>query len=211
MNAIRENCTSTNRNLVHRNAQLMRISGSSTQPTNMIPTVRLVSSGTRPIKAVNNDKISDVPREASTEFHKSPDALYSIIEAIFWAGREECFEDGLQSTFSKTLESLVKECGKDALEVITILIVYERVEPEVASEALRWLGRIEHLESYEYRRWLLERSLSSFSSRVRDGALLGLSSMDDKRSIKHLKVAISRETNSELEADMKSLVEQLES
>lgn len=89
--------------------------------------------------------------------------------------------------------------------------MYERVAPEVGGEALRWLGRIDHAESYEYRRWLLERSLSLSSTRVRDGAILGLASMDDKHAIPYLKRAIEEEQCSELKADMESVLEQLES
>ena len=147
---------------------------------------------------------------ASTGLYEPLDALYSKIEAIFWTAKGDFFEDGMESTFSQKLNSFVRKYGSNALEAITCLIVYERVDPEVAGEALRWLGRIDHTESYKYRRWLLERSLSSPSTRVRDGAILGLASMDDKHAISYLRRAVEKEQCSELKADMKSVLEQLE-
>jgi len=151
------------------------------------------------------------PVGASTELYEPLHDLYSKIEAIFWIAKGEIFEDGMESTFSKQLKSFVIRYGSNALEVITCLIVYEKVDPEVAGEALRWLGRIDHAESYEYRRWLLERSLKLSSTRARDGAILGIASMDDKHAIFYLKCAMDKERCFELKADMEAVLEQLES
>ncbi|HEY9669794.1 MAG TPA: HEAT repeat domain-containing protein [Coleofasciculaceae cyanobacterium] len=161
-------------------------------------------------------KVLESPRKqeslgASTELHETLNSLYSKIEAIFWAAKGEFFEDGMESELSRQLNSVVKEYSNEAIEAITCLIVYEKVNPEVAGEALRWLGRIEHPETYEYRRWLLERSLTLNSTRVRDGAILGLASMDDKHAIPYLKQAIEREQCAELKVDMEQVLEQLES
>lgn len=150
------------------------------------------------------------PVLASTELHEPTKALSLEIEAIFWIAKGEFFEDGMESTFSRQLNSFVKKYGNAALEVIICLIVYERVDEEIAGEALRWLSRIDDTESYKYRRWLLERSLSLSSARVRDGAILGLASMDDKQAIPCLKSAIKKEHCSELKADMESVLKQLE-
>lgn len=182
---------------------------SSTQAGRVGQPVQHLSASTKPIKALEPSQ-RQKPVGATTELYKPSDALYSKIEAIFWTAKGEFFEDGMESTFSKQLNSFVKRYGNDVLEAITCLIVYERVAPEVGGEALRWLGRIDHAESYEYRRWLLERSLSLSSTRVRDGATLGLASMDDKHAIPYLKRAIEAEQCSELKADMESVLEQLE-
>lgn len=181
----------------------------STQHSQPVREVQIFSASTEPTKALKARQ-KKKPVGSSTELYEPSNALYSKIEAIFWTAKGEFFEDGMESTFSKQLDSFVKEFGNNALEAITCLIVYERVDPEVAGEALRWLGRIDYAESYEYRRWLLERSLSLSSTRVRDGAILGLASMDDKHAIPYLKCAIEKEQCSELKADMESVLEQLE-
>jgi HEAT repeats len=149
--------------------------------------------------------------ETSTKPHETSNLLSSKIESIFWTAKGEIFEDGMESVFSRKLNSVVKEYGGDAIEIITLLIVYKRVNPEVAGEALRWLGRMEDSESYKFRRWLLERSLRLPSTRVKDGAILGLASMDDKHAIPYLKRAIREEQCTELRADMEQVLEQLES
>jgi len=147
----------------------------------------------------------------STEDHKHKEYIYSQIESIFWEAKRENFEDGMESKFSQNLISFIREYNQDAIESITLLIVYENVNPEVAGEALRWIGRIEHPDSYGFRRWLLERSIILPSAHVRDGALLGIASMDDKHAIKYLKDAINKEECNDLKEDMIQVLEQLES
>jgi hypothetical protein len=171
--------------------------------------VQALSASTQPAKALKAFQRRK-PVGASTEFYEPSDALYSKTEAIFWTAKGEVFEDGMESAFSRKLNYFVKKYSEDALEAITCLIVYEKVDSEIAGEALRWLGRVDHTESYEYRRWLLERSLSLSSTRVRDGAILGLASMDDKHAIPYLRIAIEKEQFSELKADMELVLEQLE-
>jgi hypothetical protein len=187
----------------------------STQPNRAIRsvqplTVQPLSASTQPRKAFRPSHVQNLVG-SSTELYELSDALYSKIETIFWTAKGEVFEDGMESAFSQQLISFVKRYGNNVLESITCLIVYESVDPEVSGEALRWLGRIEHAESYKYRCWLLERSLSLSSTRVRDGAILGLASMDDKHAIPYLKLAIGKEQCFELKADMELVLEQLES
>lgn len=183
---------------------------SSTQSNQAVRAVQTFSASTQPAKALKASQRQKTVG-ASTEFYEPSDALYLKTEAIFWTAKGEVFEDGMESEFSRKLSYFVKKYSADALEAITCLIVYEKVDSEIAGEALRWLGRVDHAESYEYRRWLLERSLSLSSTRVRDGAILGLASMDDRRAIPYLKIAIKKEQCSELKADMESVLEQLES
>ena len=146
----------------------------------------------------------------STESRKNK-YVYPQIESIFWEAKGECFEDGMESKFSRKLISFIRRYKKDAIEAITCLIVYEKVNPEVAGEALRWIGRMEHPESYEFRRWLLERSITLSSISVKEGAILGIASMDDKHAITYLQKTIETESCNELKADMKQVLEQLES
>jgi hypothetical protein len=143
------------------------------------------------------------PQERPVEVEKT-------IEILFEAAREEVFEDGMESEFSRKLVSLVEAYGNAMLEIIAYLIVYEKVNGEVAAESLRWLGRIDHAPTYPYRLWLLERSLRCSSARVRDGATLGLASLNDPQAITPLKQAIEREQIGELREDMQQVLDQLE-
>lgn len=145
---------------------------------------------------------------AQSEVHKDLDQK---ILALFEAAKEQNFEDGMESEFSKGLVDVVKNYGVAAIEALAPLIIDEKVNPEVASEALRWLGRINHPVSYHRRLWLLERSLRCSSARVRDGATLGLAFLDDPHAITYLRQAIQQEKISELRADMEQVLAQLES
>jgi len=84
------------------------------------------------------------------------------------------------------------------------------VNPEVLCEALRWLGRIDQVDSHSYRLWLLEKCLESSSRMIRDGALLGIAAIDDPWAIPAVRKAIEKETCRELCDDMKAVLEQLE-
>jgi hypothetical protein len=131
------------------------------------------------------------------------------VEALFIGAKEEVFEDGMESEFSKGLVSTIREYSDAAMEVVANLIVHEKVNPEVASEVLRWLGNVDHTPTYDKRLWLLERSLHCSSARVRDGATLGLASLDHPHAIPYLEGAIQREQSEELREDMKQVLEQL--
>jgi hypothetical protein len=223
MNTIREPYAASDTRSISRIRQpVMTFPGSTRPDRSALQPQQLFqpqqSSASTQLKGLKHYQRQKIAR-ASTERHESSVELssticaielYSKVEAIFWAAKREFFEDGTESVFSRQLNSFVREYGNDLMEAITYLIVYERVNPEVAGEALRWLGRIEHSGSYNYRLWLLERSLRLSSARVKDGAILGLASMDDKDAIPYLKVAIEQEQCSELKADMEQVLEQLE-
>ena len=138
------------------------------------------------------------------------DELCEAVEAAFAAGTNETFEDGMISAFSEDLDYLISKFGKSAIGVISHLILNDKVNPEVASEALRCIGRIDHKPTYAYRRWLLGQSLSCSSSMVRDGAGLGISYMDDPDAINDIKKAIEREKIDELRDDLELGLKQLE-
>lgn len=156
------------------------------------------------------DIYEDKWMRTSTAPPEEPEYLDLEIRRLFWQAREQVFEDGMESEFSKELISLVRRYGNAAMEVLTHLIVNGKVNAEAASEALRWLGRMDHPASYRYRLWLLERSLLSSAARIRDGASLGLASLDDPHAIPHLKKAIGQEQYAELREDMEQVLAQLE-
>ncbi|MBN3908608.1 MAG: HEAT repeat domain-containing protein [Nostoc sp. NMS1] len=170
------------------------------------------TGATKDPKIEQNTLIHLKSSENSTQHelnNRCSEIIYSELETLFITGKEEYFEDGFESNFSRGLISCVQKYGNDAIEAITCFIVYEKISPEVASEALRWLGEINHPESYKFRLWLLERSLNCPSSRVRDGAILGLSYLNDPHAITYLERAIEQEKIMELREDMKQVLAQL--
>ncbi len=133
------------------------------------------------------------------------------LRAFFAAGREEFFEDGMETEFSRRLVALIDRYGDVAIEILADLILGEQVDSEVASEALRWIGQIENPLTQRQRRWLLERSLSSAHASIRDGAVLGLSFMDDPAAISSIARALEQEKNRHLLLRMEKTLAQLTS
>jgi hypothetical protein len=150
------------------------------------------------------------PSDSSTAEPGRPEKIAQQIEALFEAAKEERFEDGMESEFSNELISLVEEHGSAAIHALTNLIISEGVNAEVVSEALRWIGWMDTPLLHHDRLWLLVRSLDHSSARVRDGAVLGIASMDDPDAIPYLRKAIQREGNTELRKDMEQVLVQLE-
>ena len=148
--------------------------------------------------------------ESSTTESLSTDFIATQANSIFAGAKEEIFEDGMESNFSRNLSEFIISFGHSAMETIIPIMLSERINPEVASEAFRVLGRLNHKITYRDRLWLLERGLYNTSARVRDGAILGLAFLNDSLALAPLKSAIERETNAELRKDMEQILAQLE-
>ena len=132
--------------------------------------------------------------------------LRETLNYILDKAKEEEFEDGIESIFSRSLISLINRFGKNIIEIITPIFLNEGKNPEIISEALRWLGKMSHSQTYFERLWLLEKCLFSNSPYIRDGALLGLSSMNDISSIYSLEIAAEREKIQQLKEDIEQII-----
>lgn len=130
-------------------------------------------------------------------------------EAVFQRGSQQRFEDGMESEFSRELESLAKTYGVQSKDILTRLLEDEHLPAAVRAEAMRWISRVENILSHETRLWLLEKGLSSSSAAVRDGAALGLASMDDPSAIPYLERAVNAESVEELRRDLEQVLSQL--
>jgi len=146
----------------------------------------------------------------STREPRRDEQLEQWITSLFMVSSDEEFENGMISSFSRHLCSTIDRHGNAAMEIISYLFLYKNVNPEVLSEALRWLGRIDQVESHSYRLWLLERSLESPSIFVRDGAILAIAALDDPYAIPGVCKAIEKESCEELRQNMEAVLEQLE-
>lgn len=125
-------------------------------------------------------------------------------------GCNTIFEDGMLNEFSEYLEKLVLRYGSVLLDHLNEQLKSNQIDEEVASEMIRSLGEMKHTPSYGNRLYMLVDALKNTTSKVRDGAALGLASIDDPLAIPELKKAIRREKINELRDDMKLVLEQLE-
>lgn len=180
----------------------------------------LVENLFKKVESVSSYKIQDIEDartvkyyggsvESSTTKLVNSDLLEKQATSIFASAKEEFFEDGMESDFSRNLSEFIVSFGHSAMETIIPIILSERANTEVASEAFRVLGRLNHKTTYRDRLWLLERGLYSAFARVRDGAILGLAFLNDSLAIAPLKSAIERERIPELRKDMEQVLVQL--
>lgn len=158
--------------------------------------------------AVLKTETSSIITETSSIINYEAD-IYLEIESLFIDSRE-IFKDDTESNFSRQLTAFIYKYGIMAVEAITGLILYRKdIAVEVVSEALRWLGNINHPESYKFRLWVLEKCLEDSFRNVRNGVILGLSSLNDPDAIKYLRDAISSEVSDEMRYNMQQLLAQL--
>ncbi|SRR6266566_1909286 len=132
------------------------------------------------------------------------------LERLFESAREELFEDGMESDFSRKLMFLILRYRHDALSEMALLLESTQVSSEVSAEALRWIGRLRDPQSQPHRLWLLERSLGNPNPAVRDAAIVGLAALDDRRARKYVAAALATESLPELQEDLIQLLEQFD-
>ena len=175
-------------------------------------------------------KREDVPAEAATkdsrwEPHQSSATGYStsstarcahleeIGEALlllFKSARELVFEDGVETFLSQEFVLFIQRYGTLGVSLFGEISVSESVGEEAISEALRWLGRITDVRTDWARLQLLGHLLRSPSSKVRDGAALGLASMGKADAIPFLRKAIREEIIEDLRKDMELVLRHIE-
>lgn len=188
--------------LRQRLGRLLRHWGTSTEMPEFVPSSFILHP------SVVFKETGILPGSATVPYDP-PQELKERFDYLFALAKEEVFEDGMESEFSRSLVTLIEKYQDAALEVLTELIIGGNMNPEIASEALRWIGHIENPVTHRARLKLLEHGLFSPSARIRDGAILGLASMDDPRAMRSLEQAIEDEEVPELHDDMMDVLEQL--
>lgn len=131
---------------------------------------------------------------------------------IFKRGREEVFQNGMESIFSRDFTALLETHGVSALVALDALLESgAQLSDEVIGEACRWMGHLEQPTTHVYRRHILCRLLctSKRSLDVRDGALLGLASLDDPDALPCVEYALEREASDDFKRMIQQVVDQL--
>jgi hypothetical protein len=176
-----------------------------------VPTSEVSSRKPQVYRQAETSTVEEVEQIPSTIIQQELTRyVEKTINRLFESAEEQYFEDGMESDFSRELVSLVKKYRNLVMGEISYLITCGRVDEEVASEALRWLGRIDDTSTHGWRLWVLEKSLSSKSPVVRDGAALGSVYMGDAHAMQYIKKAIEQETIAELRYDLQGALKELE-
>ena len=142
---------------------------------------------------------------------KQESEITAEIRNLFSLATFIALEPGMTNSFSEGLEEVIEKYGEPALREIQDLILNEETKSAIAMEALQYIGRTDSETWKNERRKILENCLlNSDSAWARDGAGLGLASLDDPRSIPVLQAAISKETSKALKQDLYLVLDQLQ-
>lgn len=129
---------------------------------------------------------------------------------IFDAYQHEEFDTDIAYDFTNALDILIRANGKPAVRIINNLINKHILNNNIISETLKALGRIED-ENTKYERYeLLIGSIRNQSAIIRDGAVSGLSFLDDKRALPQLRMLFETETTPILKSNIKVAIRSLE-
>lgn len=128
-----------------------------------------------------------------------------IAEAI-----DEVFMDGMDSTLSLRVTSLVIKYDNAAVSALDHLLSADKVNAEISGEILRTLGSLDNGKSYFSRLRLLADQLKSSDPRIRDAASLGLASLDEPMSLPALREAHAVEKSELVQRNIGLVIAQLE-
>lgn len=115
----------------------------------------------------------------------------------------------MESAFSLRLASLIELHQELAIDLVSRFLASGSVDKAVAMETLHQLGLSEHEPTYDARQKLLLQYLGSDLAMLRYGAMYGLSSMDDPKTIPAIEQAFKQETYPDLLQYMSAALEQL--
>jgi hypothetical protein len=123
------------------------------------------------------------PATASSVFSPSEYPWLDLyVKTLFDKGAAEFFSDGVEGEFYRSLVDLLARYGNRAISAIADYLFAGCGEPEVVSEALRWLADHGGPETLSIRFSILLHGLNNTSPAIRDGAILGLTALDDPRA-----------------------------
>src|SRR5947209_6812392 len=83
------------------------------------------------------------------------------VREVFSTAEEETSEPGKESAFSRAIVGLVQHDSAAALDAIEERVRDPNVNTELAAEALRWLGHMDHVPSRDQRMRFLSACLES--------------------------------------------------
>ncbi|MGC1375934.1 MAG: hypothetical protein WA821_06925 [Anaerolineales bacterium] len=133
----------------------------------------------------------------------------SEVEYVFDTYSDEVYDDKEEDRFSIELEAVIWRWGIPAVDIIYNNIQAGVIKGIVITKTLEIFGDVRHPSSYNHRLWMLETFLFSPSPRIRDGACLGLSLINDFHSLPFLQMAASSEKIAELKLNLENLIRQL--
>lgn len=153
-----------------------------------------------------NDETSNIQK--IREFDRQIAMFSAINNAVILAASID-FEDGIEDEYYDILSQILNRYGKPAVNLLELMIISNKVRPDIASTTLRYLGEIKHGETHQARYTALVNALGHPSFKVRDGAALGLAALKEPTAKSYLKYAIQNEHVLKLRQNMQMILDHL--
>lgn len=132
------------------------------------------------------------------------------LKTEFDAAKDEEFEDGMDSSFSAALNTVINRYGNSAVKTIADILTLPGIGSGVTTETLRQLGNIGHKPSRQPRKEILLTYLKREELKFRDAAVLGLGGLDDPTAIAKLREAFEHEPHGLIRRKIQAVLTQLE-
>jgi len=134
----------------------------------------------------------------------------AILRRVFEKARDEEFENGMESQFSRSLSSIVVRGSDIAVEAISRVLKDRKLDIEVSVETLHLIGLIEHGPTRSSRLSILTQYLQHENIRMRDSAYVGIADIDDPSAIPGLRKALDSESSELLRQTLREVIGLLE-
>lgn len=135
--------------------------------------------------------------------------IQAYLKRLMQQSRGRLFEDGEVSELALRVQRAFKQNAGFAADALLELALQPDAEPRAMHEVFKWLGAFKNAYSQSARLYVCEQALAADVPRVRAGAALGLSWLDDPHAIPNLEEAVARETIPELKDDLQQVLDQL--
>jgi hypothetical protein len=146
------------------------------------------------------------PREVKSDLETNISTI-SVLDAY----QCEEFDTDVSYDFTNAINRLIQSKGKRLFHAIDQLLNTRSVSEDMVFEILRAFGRIDDENTKEARYEFIIRFLKNESPIIRDGAITGLSFLDDKRALLQLRMLFEKESIPTLKNNIKVAIKGLES
>ena len=152
----------------------------------------------------------DIVSTHATQISASDLQLEQSAVNIFDSYQHEEFDTDIAYDFTNALDRLIVANGKPAVRIINNLIKKNVLDNDLISETLKALGRIEDENTKDERYELIMSFIKNETAIIRDGAVSGLSFLDDKKALPQLRMLFEIETVPILKNNIKVAIHGLE-
>ena len=164
-------------------------------------TVKESVRAVEPLNSSSNAINRELLREAS---------LVREFDLYIGQGRDEVFQDGMDSIFGLRVCDSVRKNGTMAVFAWGRILRKIDNAHETGEEILRQLGILDDPPTHNARLRLLTDSLQLPDPRIRDAAGLGISFLDDPAALPRLRSAYRQETETWVRRNLKMVIDHLE-